>query len=105
MITIIAIKSPGACNLLSQYKLLNTAALSNYMKCAFCGEEDEQKLLLSTRVVGEKVEHTQMCFGCWWAERFEWKKKFKNGTRTQKEDRRKQNTERIRPMPTKPCDL
>jgi hypothetical protein len=75
------------------------------MKCAFCGEENQEKLLLSTRVIGDKVEHVEMCFGCWWVERFEWEKKVENESRIQRKELGKQNAERTMPRPTKPSNL
>jgi hypothetical protein len=75
------------------------------MECAFCGEEDEQKLFLSTRVVGDKVVHIEMCLACWWVERSEWEKKIKNGKTAQREKPRKQKQDTALPALTKPFDL
>jgi hypothetical protein len=75
------------------------------MKCAFCGEEVEQNTLLSTRVIADKVEHIEICFGCWWVERFEWKKKLENESRIQRKELGKQSTERTMPESTKSFGL
>jgi len=75
------------------------------MKCAFCGEEDEQKLLLSTRVVGDKVEHVDICMRCWWVKRFDWKERAKNEIPIRGKTSGKKDPERTIPELTKACNL
>ena len=40
------------------------------MKCPICGESDESKLIMSTRLVNGKVRHTWICFRCSQIEKF-----------------------------------
>ena len=37
--------------------------------CQICGEKDESKLTMSTRVVNGKVETIDVCLACFWIEK------------------------------------
>lgn len=39
-------------------------------KCQFCNEQDESKLILSSRFVNGRVEHIEICFRCFWLDKF-----------------------------------
>ncbi|MBU0477920.1 hypothetical protein KKC91_05080 [bacterium] len=38
-------------------------------QCKYCGEKDESKLTMSTRVVNGKVETIDVCLACFWIEK------------------------------------
>ena len=40
------------------------------MKCVLCGESDPLKLVISTRFVNEKALSVELCFRCYWREKF-----------------------------------
>ena len=41
------------------------------MPCKFCGERDESKLIMSSRFVNGIVETVDICFKCYWRDKFE----------------------------------
>jgi RNase P subunit RPR2 len=41
------------------------------MPCKYCNEQDESKLMMSSRCVNGKVETIDICLRCYWRERFE----------------------------------
>jgi len=41
------------------------------MPCKFCGERDESKLIMSSRLVNGIVETIDICFKCYWRDKFE----------------------------------
>ena len=40
------------------------------MGCAYCGEQDESRLILSSRVVKGSVEQEWVCSNCLWRDEF-----------------------------------
>lgn len=40
------------------------------MACKFCNENDPLNLTMSTRIVNGKVKTAEVCFRCYWRERF-----------------------------------
>lgn len=41
------------------------------MECKYCGEKDESRLVMSTRVVNGQLEDADVCLGCLWFKEFE----------------------------------
>jgi hypothetical protein len=39
--------------------------------CKYCNEQDESRLIMSSRLVNGRVETIDICFRCYWRERFE----------------------------------
>lgn len=40
------------------------------MPCKYCGEKDESKLLMSSRLINDEVVHIDLCLRCFWIDRF-----------------------------------
>ena len=40
------------------------------MPCKYCGEKDESKLLMSSRLINGEVVHIDLCLRCFWIDRF-----------------------------------
>lgn len=40
------------------------------MPCKYCGERDCFNLFLSSRLVNGKIETFEVCFSCYWLDRF-----------------------------------
>ena len=40
------------------------------MACLYCNEKDPLKLNFSTRVINDKVKTIEVCFSCYWREKF-----------------------------------
>lgn len=50
------------------------------MPCRFCGESDPFKLTMSTRAVNGRAASCEVCFNCYWMEKFEQEvKEMENG--------------------------
>ena len=41
------------------------------MSCKFCGESDPLKLMMSTRIINDEVVTIDVCFDCYYREKFE----------------------------------
>ena len=41
------------------------------MPCKYCGESDPYKLTMSTRIINDKAITTDVCFNCYYREKFE----------------------------------
>ncbi len=41
------------------------------MHCRFCGESDPLKLMMSTRIINDKVVTIDVCCNCYYREKFE----------------------------------
>ena len=40
------------------------------MACKFCGESDPFKLMMSTRIINDEVVTIDVCFNCYYREKF-----------------------------------
>lgn len=74
------------------YKVLKLSQQGSFMRCRYCGESDESRLIMSTRNVNGKVETIDICLSCFWIERFKAEVKGEDGSVLREECERADNT-------------
>ncbi|MBN1156814.1 hypothetical protein JXA85_04300, partial [Candidatus Woesearchaeota archaeon] len=73
---------------LSCYKAFKFVFAFCLMPCRYCGESDPFKLTLSTRAVNGKAESREVCFNCYWLEKFEQEvREMRDGASLRREER------------------